>query len=355
MRFWDMYWQLEVAARAVVDSGMRATVGRADDRLRRRAGRGSARGRAATASTSSPSSGRGSTPALAPARDLHRQRGQRCGWIAELAADARAADPDPPVGDRAGGRRLRRRARRAAGRLPRPASGCSTPRTVLAHGVWLDDAELELVAERGATIVTNPVANMKLAVGARVPVPAARAARRPGRARHRRRRLEQLARPARRPEGARAAPEARGAATRRRRRRRGVGDRDRAARAAARRAPPSRSGSPADFLLLRAGAPELASASSPPRSSTRRRARSSTRRRRGPGPDARRRDRGRRGGAGPRARARPQARARATRRIRGRGPTSLNADQGMTASVSETAADRLIRASGPARGVPARC
>ena len=39
------------------------------------------------------------------------------------------------------------------------------PRTLLAHGVWLDDEELAIVAERGATIVTNPVSNLKLAVG----------------------------------------------------------------------------------------------------------------------------------------------------------------------------------------------
>ena len=36
---------------------------------------------------------------------------------------------------------------------------------MLAHGCWLDRAELELIAERGATVVTNPVANLKLAVG----------------------------------------------------------------------------------------------------------------------------------------------------------------------------------------------
>ena len=34
-----------------------------------------------------------------------------------------------------------------------------------ADGVWLDESELALVADRGATLVTNPVANMKLAVG----------------------------------------------------------------------------------------------------------------------------------------------------------------------------------------------
>ena len=54
--------------------------------------------------------------------------------------------------------------------------GLLSERTVLAHGVWLDDEELELIAERGATVVTNPVANMKLAVGGVFPYPAARAA-----------------------------------------------------------------------------------------------------------------------------------------------------------------------------------
>ena len=43
--------------------------------------------------------------------------------------------------------------------------GLLGPQTVLAHGCWLDRAELELIAERGATVVTNPVANLKLAVG----------------------------------------------------------------------------------------------------------------------------------------------------------------------------------------------
>ena len=47
-------------------------------------------------------------------------------------------------------------------------------RTVLAHGVWLDRAELELIAERGCTVVANPVANMKLAVGGVLDYPAAR-------------------------------------------------------------------------------------------------------------------------------------------------------------------------------------
>ena len=47
---------------------------------------------------------------------------------------------------------------------------------MLAHGCWLDRAELELIAERGATVVTNPVANLKLAVGRVFPYPQAREA-----------------------------------------------------------------------------------------------------------------------------------------------------------------------------------
>ena len=54
--------------------------------------------------------------------------------------------------------------------------GMLGPQTVLAHGCWLDRAELELIAERGATVVTNPVANLKLAVGRVFPYPQAREA-----------------------------------------------------------------------------------------------------------------------------------------------------------------------------------
>jgi 5-methylthioadenosine/S-adenosylhomocysteine deaminase len=54
--------------------------------------------------------------------------------------------------------------------------GLLSPRTVLSHGVWLDDAELDLIAARGAVVVTNPVANLKLAVGRVFPYLRARAA-----------------------------------------------------------------------------------------------------------------------------------------------------------------------------------
>jgi 5-methylthioadenosine/S-adenosylhomocysteine deaminase len=52
--------------------------------------------------------------------------------------------------------------------------GLLGPKVILAHGVWFDREELDLIAERRATVVTNPAANMKLAVGGAFPYPDAR-------------------------------------------------------------------------------------------------------------------------------------------------------------------------------------
>ncbi|MEM8569763.1 MAG: amidohydrolase [Pseudomonadota bacterium] len=43
--------------------------------------------------------------------------------------------------------------------------GLLDERTVLAHCVWLDDAEIEILAGRGATVAHNPMSNLKLASG----------------------------------------------------------------------------------------------------------------------------------------------------------------------------------------------
>jgi 5-methylthioadenosine/S-adenosylhomocysteine deaminase len=43
--------------------------------------------------------------------------------------------------------------------------GLLGPKTILAHGCVIDDDDLGTIAERGATIVTNPVSNLKLANG----------------------------------------------------------------------------------------------------------------------------------------------------------------------------------------------
>lgn len=43
--------------------------------------------------------------------------------------------------------------------------GCLTPRTSLAHGVWIEDADIELLASSGSTLVHNPVSNLRLGSG----------------------------------------------------------------------------------------------------------------------------------------------------------------------------------------------
>lgn len=43
--------------------------------------------------------------------------------------------------------------------------GCLGPRTSLAHGVWIDEADIDRMAEAGATLVHNPVSNLRLGSG----------------------------------------------------------------------------------------------------------------------------------------------------------------------------------------------
>ncbi|MBE9112474.1 amidohydrolase [Nodosilinea sp. LEGE 07298] len=43
--------------------------------------------------------------------------------------------------------------------------GCLTPRTSLAHGVWISEADIALLASVGSTLVHNPVSNLRLGSG----------------------------------------------------------------------------------------------------------------------------------------------------------------------------------------------
>ncbi|MEP0958104.1 amidohydrolase family protein [Microcoleus sp. FACHB-1515] len=43
--------------------------------------------------------------------------------------------------------------------------GCLSPRTSLAHSVWIDDADIALIATTGATLILNPVSNLRLGSG----------------------------------------------------------------------------------------------------------------------------------------------------------------------------------------------
>ena len=172
VRYWDMYWHAPAAARAVADAGMRATVAAP---LIDVDGRSQAMRQAALESLDElVAAGERIDAGLAP-HAIYTVTEDSLRWIAELSADRgfpvqiHLSETEQEVVDC-----LAAHGERPARYLDRV--GLLTPRTVLAHGVWLDDDELELIAERGAVVVTNPVANLKLAVGGVFPYPRARAA-----------------------------------------------------------------------------------------------------------------------------------------------------------------------------------
>jgi 5-methylthioadenosine/S-adenosylhomocysteine deaminase len=170
-RFFDMYWQADQVARAVADSGLRAVISVVLlDQLDTAMG---ADLRAHALESLERISGFGPlvTPSLGP-HAIYTVTRDSLAWIAETAAEREApvqihlSETEGEVADC-----LELTGRRPAAYLDE--LGLLGPRALLAHGVWLDDAELELIAERAATVVTNPAANMKLAIGGAFPYPAA--------------------------------------------------------------------------------------------------------------------------------------------------------------------------------------
>jgi 5-methylthioadenosine/S-adenosylhomocysteine deaminase len=162
--FWDMYWHAEATARAVEDAGIRAVTaapliddndpgkseracGDADRSLDRIVEEGGTMAR----------------PGFAP-HAIYSVSERSLRWVAE-----RAAELDVPIQIHLSETEdevetcIAERGERPAVYLDRV--GLLGPRTMLAHGCWLDRSELELIAERDATVATNPVENLKLAVG----------------------------------------------------------------------------------------------------------------------------------------------------------------------------------------------
>jgi 5-methylthioadenosine/S-adenosylhomocysteine deaminase len=171
VHFWDMYWHQQDVARAVLDSGIRATVGQpilefpgAPDGARpESAAEGVAAlnelGPRVRAALTPHAPYTVSEPSLHLVADIPPTH--------NVPVHTHLSETEQEVHDSIDARGCR------------PAQyldqlGLLNERTILAHGVWLDDDELALIAERGSTIVTNPVSNMKLAVGRafRTPEPA---------------------------------------------------------------------------------------------------------------------------------------------------------------------------------------
>jgi 5-methylthioadenosine/S-adenosylhomocysteine deaminase len=173
-KFFDMYWHGGEVARAVLDSGVRAAVSTVMiDELDPAKGEGM-RPQVLESLAKVAEAGPLVIPSLGP-HAIYTVSAESLAWLAELAAERgipiqiHLSETEREVGDC-----LDAHGRRPAAYLDE--LGFLGERTVLAHGVWLDQAELELIAERGSTVVANPAANMKLAVGGVLPYPAAAAA-----------------------------------------------------------------------------------------------------------------------------------------------------------------------------------
>jgi 5-methylthioadenosine/S-adenosylhomocysteine deaminase len=171
-RFWDMYWHPEATARAVADAGLRAAIGAPMFDKGRDPKEAQAESREFLEQLTT--LGGPITAALAP-HSIYMVSEESLRFLAELSAETGApvqihlSETKPEVDDCIG-----EHGRRPAAYLD--DLGLLSERTLLAHGVWLDDEELDLIAARGATVVSNPAANMKLAVGKIFDWPSARAA-----------------------------------------------------------------------------------------------------------------------------------------------------------------------------------
>lgn len=171
--FWDMYWHPGATARAVADAGLRATIGGPlfDADGNTEAMQEKAIGYLAELAAFGED---GVDAAFAP-HSIYTVSEDLLRWTAaqaaerELPVQIHLSETEDEVEEC-----LKRHALRPAAYLDH--LGLLGERTVLAHGVWLDRDELELISERGATVVANPAANMKLAVGGVLDYPAARKA-----------------------------------------------------------------------------------------------------------------------------------------------------------------------------------
>jgi 5-methylthioadenosine/S-adenosylhomocysteine deaminase len=170
--FWDMYWHPEATARAVIDAGLEATIGGPIFD----AGIAQAKTKERVLADLDALDGLGPRVggALAP-HSIYTVSDDLLRWTADTAAERglpihiHLSETEEEVRGC-----LERHGVRPAAYID--GLGLLGESTLLAHGVWLDREELELIAERGCTVVTNPVANMKLAVGGIFPYPQAREA-----------------------------------------------------------------------------------------------------------------------------------------------------------------------------------
>ena len=173
-QFTDMYWFPEAVARAATDAGIRATVGAPLLDVNNDAGLAGLRDSALASLDALADAG----PLIRPSLTPHAQYTvslESLEWIAATAAErdlvvhihfcetVREIDEWMATHDE--------RPTTVLDRL-----GIIGERTVLAHSCVMAPEDYALVAERGATIATNPVSNLKLASGRIFPYATAAAA-----------------------------------------------------------------------------------------------------------------------------------------------------------------------------------
>jgi 5-methylthioadenosine/S-adenosylhomocysteine deaminase len=170
-KFADMYWHSSEVAAAVRDCGIRAVISTVIiDQLDPAKGE-ALRPEALEVLDRLAEAGSRVQPSFGP-HAIYTVSAESLTWIAEVAADRQIpvqihlSETEQEVSDC-----VEARGKRPAAYLDE--LGFLSERAILAHGVWLDESELELIAERRATVVANPAANMKLAVGGLLPYPAA--------------------------------------------------------------------------------------------------------------------------------------------------------------------------------------
>ena len=171
-KFVDMYWHGPEVARAVRDGGVRAMVSSVLIDENNPSNSPELRDQVLASLDEVSHFGPRITPALGP-HAIYTVSSESLEWLAGLVAKR-----DLPLTIHLSETRQEvLDCVEANGKRPAPyldALGLLGPTIVLAHGVWLDREELDLIAERRATVVTNPAANMKLAVGGAFPYPDAR-------------------------------------------------------------------------------------------------------------------------------------------------------------------------------------
>jgi 5-methylthioadenosine/S-adenosylhomocysteine deaminase len=173
--FNDMYFFMEEAAKAVAESGLRAQlcygfIDLSNDEKREHECRATEALVESVRRMANPRV----TAAVGP-HAVYTVSAEGLAWCARFAEEhhlgihTHLAETETEVHD----------AVKATGKRPvrlLDEAGLLGPRTVAAHGCWLDDAECGLLAERGATVSHNPASNMKLATGRAMPYPALKAA-----------------------------------------------------------------------------------------------------------------------------------------------------------------------------------